>query len=51
MLEETKLKNELQELKAKNELEETKYVIAKDLEIINLENEGRIKTSNKETKI
>ena len=48
---ETKLKNELQELKKKNELEKTKYIITKDIEKINLENEGRIQESMKETQM
>ena len=48
---ETKLKNELGELKNKNELEKTKFIMAKDLEKINLENECRIQESMKETQM
>ena len=46
-IEETKLKNELNELKAKNTLEEVKLSNEKDIEILELENKGKIDESIK----
>ena len=48
---ETILKNELKELKAKNKLEETKLINIKDIEKINLQNQGLIDESKVETKL
>ena len=47
MIEETKLENELRELKEKNKLEEIKFINEKDIEILKLENEGKINETKK----
>ena len=47
LIEETKLKNELRELKEKNKLEEKKLINEKDIEILKIENEGKIDEAKK----
>jgi hypothetical protein len=47
IIEETKLENELRELKEKNKLEEIKFNNEKDIEILKIENEGKINEAKK----
>ena len=48
---ETNLRNELKELKAKNELEFVKLINGKDLEKINLQNQGLVEETTTQTQI